>query len=270
MKTEALEVVGERKLEARSVAKLDIGALLQYAVDKGVSSETMKDLMSIRRELNAEQAKEAFDSALAAFQAECPVVTKTVGVPDRSGRTAYKYAPFEAIIATVKPFLQKHGFSYVLDTDTASMDGWVIAKCHITHSAGHSTVSTAKFPLGTKTGIMSDTQVYASALTFASRRVFSNAFGIVVAGEDLNGQTDKEKPQGPSTLAAEPSVQDLAKELWKLLEPVRGTEKNWIKVNEYLWRQEILDAAADENAPQLSAKRFKEVIEAVRKKQPLV
>lgn len=266
MKTEALEVVKERKMEVATVAKLDIGELLRYAVDKGVSSETMKDLMAIRRELNAEQAKEAFDSALAAFQAECPPVTKTIGVPDRSGKIAYKYAPFESIIATVRPFLQKHNFSYVLDTDTQSELGWVIAKCHVTHAAGHCTVSTVKFPLGTKTGIMSDTQVYAATLTFACRRVFCNAFGIVVSGEDQNGITDREKPKGPSTLAAEPSVKDLATELWNLLKSVRGEAKNWDKINEWLWRFEVLDAAANESAPELSPKRFREVINAAKLK----
>lgn len=268
MKTEALEVVKERKMEVATVAKLDIGELLRYAVDKGVSSETMKDLMAIRRELNAEQAKEAFDSALAAFQAECPPVTKTIGVPDGNGKIAYKYAPFESIIAIVRPFLQKHNFSYVLDTDVQSQPGWVIAKCHITHAAGHFTFSSLKLPLGTKTKLMSDTQVYAAALTFVCRRVFCNAFGIIVAGEDHDGQTQKAKPAGPSTLAAEPSVKDLAAELWNLLKSIRGEAKNWDKINEWLWRFEVLDAAANESAPELSPKRFREVINAAKLKLP--
>ena len=265
--TEALEVVKDRAV-TRADTEVDIESLVRYGIEKNINPETMKAMMDTRRELKQEKAKALFDEAFANFQSECPVITKTVGVPDRTGKVAYKYAPFENIVAVVKPYLQKHGFSYSLDTDTESAAGWVIARCVIKHNGGHSEPSTAKFPLGTKTGIMSDTQVYASALTFASRRVFCNALGLVVAGEDQNGITAKEKPAGPSTLAAEPSVKDLATELWKLLKNVRGDKPTWDRSNEYLWREEILDAAADENAPNLSAKRFVEVIAAVKSKNP--
>jgi len=44
-----------------------------------------------------------------------------------------------------------------------------------------------KLPLGTRTSIMSDTQQYAAALTFANRRVLANAYGLVFAGEDKDG-----------------------------------------------------------------------------------
>lgn len=187
----------------KAAPTLDIENIFKYAIEHQGTAETMEKLMAIRRELNAEAAKKAFDEAMAAFQAECPVVTKITGVPTAQGRTAYKFAPFEHVIATVKPCLQKHGFCWALDTDTESQQGWVIAKCHVTHSGGHTVTSTAKFPLGTKTGIMSETQVYASALTFASRRVFQNAFGIVCAGEDFNGATEKPKPTGPASATSD-------------------------------------------------------------------
>lgn len=249
--------------EPQAVAlRSDPEAILRYAIDKGADVSVIERMMVIRRELRDEQAKAAFDAAMAAFQTECPVVTKAKGVPDRSGSVAYKYAPFEDIIAQVKPALQKHGFSYTLDTDTESQAGWVVAKCHVTHSAGHSRTSTAKFPLGTKTGIMSDTQVYAAALTFASRRVFCNAFGIVTAGEDSDGRVAKAKPQGPSSMVPDnQQVKDLARQLWTLLESVRGEAKNWDKANEWLWAHEILDGAnPDDCMPHLPAERIKLVI----------
>ncbi len=184
--------------------RLDIGSLLKYAVDKGVDAPTMERLMAIRRELNAEESKAAFDRAMAKFQAECPPVTKTIPVPTAAGKVAYSYAPMEIVVAVAQPHLKANGFSYKLDTDTESQAGWVIATCKVTHEAGHFDVSRIKLPLGTKTGIMSDTQVYAAALTFASRRVFCNAFGIVVASEDRDGSTgQKPKPPGPSSLHGE-------------------------------------------------------------------
>lgn len=265
MKEDAIQIINES--ETRSVqvreqaASFDLESIFKYAIEKGIGSESMKDLMAIRREINGELSKKAFDVAMAEFQAECPVVTKITGVPTSTGKMAYKFAPFEHVISTVKPYLQKHGFCYTLDTDTESALGWVIAKCHVIHSSGHSMTSVAKFPLGTKTGIMSDTQVYASALTFASRRVFQNAFGIVCAGEDFNGATDNVKPQGMSAVApSEPSLRDLAKDLWDVLKPVRGDAKNWNEANQWLWLEEILDAAAGESAPKLTPEQFRKAI----------
>lgn len=242
----------------------DPQGLLRFAIERQANVETIERLMSVRRELRAEQAKEAFDRAMAAFQAECPVIDRPKSVSTNSGQKAYSYAPFEHIIAMVKPCLLKHGFSYTLDTDTESAQGWVIAKCHVTHSAGHVMTSTAKFPLGTKTGIMSDTQVYASALTFASRRVFCNAFGIVTSGEDLNGATGKEKPAGPSSFAAEPTVKEYASQLWAALASVRGPAKNWDKANQWLWDEQVIDDT--ERAPNFTAERFKAVIQKASEK----
>lgn len=239
---------------------LNIEGLLQSATGMGKDGvEVLERLMTIRREMNAEQSKSAYDRAMADFQAECPVVGKPKGVKDNNGTQAYSYAPLEHVILTVKPTMQKHGFSFTLDTDTDSKDGWVIAKCKVTHSAGHSETSTAKFPLGGGTRMMSTTQIYAAALTFASRRVFQNAFGIVCAGEDTIEEGLKQKAQGPSSKApADITLKALATELWDLLKDKRGAEKNWNAANQFLWNEGIIHD--NEKAPDFTAARFREVI----------
>lgn len=263
-----LAKIPEADMRVGSVIEpMNIESLFRLALEKDASAETIEKMMGIRRELNAEKAKQFFDESLRDFQNDCPPVSKTKGVPDRSGAMAYHYAPFEEIVAAVRPYLKKYGFSYALDTDVESQAGWVIAVCKVKHQAGHTEVSKAKFPMGTKTQIMSDTQVYAAALTFASRRVFCNAFGIVTAGEDLNGRTGTVKPQGPSAMAPDSGkdeIKGLAKQLWDLMTTVRGAEKNWNAANQWLWREEILDAASDETAPNLSKERFIVVLAKAR------
>lgn len=255
--------------EERSLAvpsSFNIEDIFRYAIENKGTAETLEKLMGIRRELNAESAQKAFDTAMAELKAELPIIIKERGVPTATGSIAYHYAPIEAIEIQIRPFLKKYGFSHTFDTDTASADGWVIAKCIVTHSQGHSRVSTAKFPLGTKTQIMSATQVFAAALTFANRRALCNAYGLVVAGEDVDGATGKMKPQGPSSLRpAESGLKALAQELWNVLKPVRGAEQNWNEANQWLWRQEILDAAAEQRAPDLSPAQFRVVIEKAKK-----
>jgi hypothetical protein len=253
--------------EVARVPSFDIESIFKLAIEKEGTADTLEKLMGIRREINAELSKKAFDESMAAFQAECPPVKKTKSVATNSGARAYSYAPLEHIIAEVKPYLEKHGFSYAFDTDTSSIAGWVIARCDVTHKGGHMVSKTAKFPLGTKTGIMSETQVYAAALTFASRRVFQNAFGIVCEGEDMDGRTQKEKPAGPSTVApSEISANELAAKLWVLLKPVRGEKRDWNAANQWLWKMEILDPAnPNDVCPNLPANRFEQVIAEVKK-----
>lgn len=253
------------KVDPGPLAMSEPESILRYAIDHKAGVEVVEKMMAVRRELKAEAAQAAFDAALRDFQAECPVIVKGKLVPDSSGKVAYSYAPLEDILAQVKPLLQKHGFSFTLDTDVESKDGWVIAKCHVTHCAGHCRVSTAKFPLGAGTRIMSATQVYAAALTFASRRVFCNAFGIVTGGEDLDGRTSSPKPQGPSTIApTEASLKALAQELWSILKPVRGPEKNWKAANQWMWDEAII--ADTQCAPELTAAEFREAIQKAKEK----
>jgi len=268
MKTNELELMPSAPSE---MAVRDPESILRFAIEKGATVETIERLLAVRRELKAEQSKEAFDRALSAFQAECPVIIKQKGVPDRSGNTAYKYSPLEDIIAQIKPFLQKHGFNFTLDTDLSSEQGWVIAICKVTHCAGHCEPSRAKFPLGTKTQIMSDTQVYAAALTFASRRALCNAFGIVVAGEDSDGRTSKPKPPGPSTKEPDnKSVRDLARKLWTMLPSnVAGKNPNWKHAKQFLVDEALIDPeehGGDDYAPALTAERYEQVISKTREK----
>lgn len=229
----------------------DPQALIALAIEKGLD---LKELVAMRREWRAEKAKEAFDAAMAAFQTECPIIYKTKA----GAAPTIKYAPFEDVIEQVKPLLQKHGFSFQLGTDVESKDGWVIAKCKVTHSQGHSDITEAKFPLGNKTGVMSDTQVYAAALSFASRRSFQNAFGIVTAGEDMDGRMEsKKRVEGPSKIA---TIKSLKNELWEVLKPVRGTAPNTEVATRWLRNTGILQQ--DEKLEGLTAERLSEVIDA--------
>lgn len=257
------------QLPATTMPVVNLQTLLDKALDSKAAMEVVSQLRQMLREEKADAAKAAFDEAMSAFQSECPVITKEKGVPDRSGKIAYRYAPLEIIEAQIRPILRKHGFSHTFDTDTASVNGWVIAKCIVTHRAGHSRESSAKFPLGTKTQLMSETQVYAAALTFANRRALQNAYGLVLAGEDFDGATGKLKPMNPNALKADvedDEIEELRKELWVTLEPVRGDQKNWNKCNAWLWKQELLDAAKEEYLPNISAERYKEVIAKAKDK----
>lgn len=166
----------------QSVPNVSIEAVIQNAIDKGVPVDVMERLLAMRRELKQEAAKEAYDRAMAAFQADCPIITKNKIVRDRQGQEIYSYAPIESIVQQVSPYLQKHGFSY--STSMILQDKGVEVTCRVTHDLGHSESSVMQVPFGTKTAIMSDSQVTAAAQTFAKRYAFCNAFGILTGGDE--------------------------------------------------------------------------------------
>ena len=157
--------------------------LIGRAIENNTPVETMEKLLSMRRELKAEYAKEQFDKDMALFQGECPTIKKTKpGGKTNAGQVAYYYAPLDAIVDQTRELIQKHGFSYAIQTVTEADK--VKVTCKVKHKAGHSESSDVEVPLGTKTGVMSASQVVASALTFAKRYAFCNAFGILTGDDD--------------------------------------------------------------------------------------
>jgi hypothetical protein len=235
------------------LAGVNIGSLLERAVDSKAAVEVLERLQVLRKELRVEKAKEAYDEAMAAFQAACPVIDKTkFGAKD-----AYKYAPLDVIVVVVRGLLQTHGFSYSVTSEIEA--NWVKAICRVTHRGGHSEESAFKVPIDSRNPMMNDPQRYAGSMTFAKRYAFCNAFGILTADEDKDGSTRRQKPAGPSNKAADDvSARPLAVELWKLLNAKCGEqEKDWNSRNQWLWDNDILDGGAGEAAPHLSVERFK-------------
>ncbi len=156
-------------------------ALIARAIDRGVNVETMERLLAMRKELKGEAAREAYFQALSAFQGECPAIPKTKQVYDKGGQLRYRYAPIEVIVKTAGPYLEKHGFSYRLNS---SQEGDIItAVCEAHHISGHVEMSQFSVPLDSAS-YMNAPQKVASARTFATRYALCEAFGIVSADED--------------------------------------------------------------------------------------
>lgn len=277
MKTDKTETLELATTEGGAVVQTDAGplttggfaALFKFAIENKSGLEIIERLSALMKEERRQRAKDSFDRALAAFQAECPIIKKTKGVTV-DGSIRYRFAPLDLIISNVKGLLLKHGFSYTLDTQVKEKT--VKAICTITHTepppdperlGSHSQTSEFEVPIDSKAR-MSLAQQSASALTYATRYAFRNALGILTTDDDLDGRTEPEKPKGPSKLAAEPTVKELAAELWVVLKPVRGEAQNWEAANRYCWDESIIHD--DEKLPHLTPERFPEVIKKAKAK----
>lgn len=178
----------------------EVSTFIQQAIEQNLPVETLERLFSLREKVKAEQAKELFDEAMSKFQGDCPVIKKTKDGAKVGGKVVYRYAPLDSIVSQTKEFLKENGFSYMIKTETKEGKG-VKVYCIVKHFAGHSEISDIEVPLGSKTNLMSDTQVVASAITFAKRYSFCNAFGILTGDEDDDANSTKEVKEKPKSNA---------------------------------------------------------------------
>jgi len=165
--------------------RVDPQLLLSQAIQKQLPLEQMERLLAMRKELKEEWAKEQYYIALSLFQSECPIIKKAQKVDftsKRTGnRTKYNYATFDMIISQTKNIMEKYGFSYSFSTEQT--DGYITAICHAHHRDGYSSETTLTVPID-KEAFMSAPQKVASALTYAKRYAFCDAFGIGTGDED--------------------------------------------------------------------------------------
>lgn len=222
--------------------------LLRIAVEKGnVDVSTLERLMVVRKEMLAETAKRDFYDALAAFQAECPIILR-----NKSGHeNRYNYAPLERIVKEVTPFLTKHGFSHQEDANVT--EGWVEAIVTVTHRGGHVETKRFKVPAQSNAG-MSPQQKYGAAMTYATRYAFCAAFGIRTADKDTDCPPSSE------------SVTDLKKQLWEVCRPIRGTAKNWDLAKK--WLTEVCGMDTEKRVSDLNADELRALIEVAKERIP--
>lgn len=245
---------------ALEIANAEPADLIRFAIEQKSGIEIIERLTALYDKRRAQQAKAAYDAALAAFQAECPIIIKRTA----GAKNMYKYAPLDHIVSQTRALLQKHGFSYSLTADIEP--GWVKAACRITHVQGHAEVTEFKCPIdGNEKNAMSTPQRYGAAMTFAKRYAFCNGFGILTADDDTDAHGTQPKPQGPSTTAPDSaSVKELAAEVWRLLAPKAQGDRTWQSRNQICWDENIISDT--EAFPNLTTARYREVIEKIKAK----
>ncbi len=171
----------------KDITRIEINPeiLIQKAIENGSAIDIVERLLDMRDRINKEQAEKDFRQAMADFQGECPVVVKSSSVLNKDEESVrYKYAPLDAIVKTVQPFIKKNGLSYDIDTEQSDKGITVIIRVY--HINGHSKDTRFTVPIDEKS-FMNLPQKWASAQTFAKRYAFCNAFGILTGDKDDDG-----------------------------------------------------------------------------------
>ncbi len=184
------------QISKNSIVVIDPQLLILKAIEKDLDIDKMEKLLTMRRELCQENEKRLYFENLAKFQGECPVIEKKLKVLNKDQKsTRYVYAPIEDMIEPIKPYFVKYGFSYhfetVINVNKENKSIWVETICITNHEAGHSETTTFKAPVDLD-AYMTSPQKIGSASTFSQRYALKNAFGLIMRGEDDDGNSSED------------------------------------------------------------------------------
>jgi hypothetical protein len=192
-------------------------ALLDRAVASGASVEVLERLMGLQERWQANQAKRAFDNAMAALRMEMPPIIKNQSVDFTSnrGRTHYKYEDLADISEALTPAMAKHGLSFRWRTQPGEP---VTVTCIVSHRDGHSEECALSAPRD-ESGNKNPIQSLGSAITYLQRYTLKAALGVAAARDDDGQAAGKQPGRAPDQ---EPKQREYP---LKPAEPVKPTAK---------------------------------------------
>lgn len=184
-----------------------VSGLIRLALEKNVDVEVLERLVALQERVTERNARAAFFEAVAAFQEECPTISKSKTADIVSKRTgskfSYSYAPLEEVTRTIRPILKRHGLSYSWDVDEGEKS--LKVSCVLRHIEGHS--ERASFPVPVEVSErMSAAQSNGAALTYGRRQSLIAVLGITTADEDKDGEHTRQGSQITDRQAADLSA----------------------------------------------------------------
>ncbi|GAC1572593.1 MAG: hypothetical protein NVS3B5_01510 [Sphingomicrobium sp.] len=160
-------------------------SIVERAIERGITGADLKEIMDLQERYEANQARKAFDIAMAQAQADMPLIVKNrlVNYPSQkspTGYVTYKHEDLAEVIETIRPVLHKHGLAHRFRT---SQNGdHVQVTCLIT-GHGHreeTTLSSTRDISGGKNNL----QEIASTVTYLERYTLKAALGLAASHDD--------------------------------------------------------------------------------------
>ena len=181
----------------------------QIMRDPSLPMERVHQAFEFYQKVRADDAKRAYDAAMAAAQAEFPSISKNRHVKFKSkgggADTDYRHEDLAEIVEKCGPILARHGISHKWRTKNAPNEP-ITVTCVLTHFAGHSEENTLCGPRdesGNKNGL----QGIASTVTYLERYTFKSAIGVASKHDDDGraggGDVADNKPAAPLVTEAQ-------------------------------------------------------------------
>lgn len=147
------------------------------------------ELLRMQREVEHDQARKAFNRAMAAAQAEMLPIVRDA----KNSHLNNKYAKLETIDAAIRPIYTDHGFSVRYGSAPSPHEGWMRITCTVAHAAGYFEENHLDAPVtttGSQGGRMAITPVQAigSTVTYLRRYLLGMVWNTVLADDDDDGE----------------------------------------------------------------------------------
>jgi ERF superfamily len=161
--------------------------LIEKAVDKG-DLTLVREMMALQKEWEANEARKAFNHALAAAKAEIrPVVrnrqvkfeAKNVG----GASVDYMHEDLAGIAQAVDEILARNGLFYTWEPTNNFESGAVSVTCNLTHALGHTQKVTLHGKIDTS-GQKNHLQAIQSAVTYLERQTLKSSLGLSSKHDD--------------------------------------------------------------------------------------
>lgn len=161
--------------------------LIALAIEKGLDTQSLKELMDLKERHDATIARKAFFESFTNFQANCPDIRKGKAV--EFGNTKYTYAPLADITRQIAKVLKENELSYRWEIADNGQEIKVTAL--VSHVLGHTerTTMTANPDVS---GSKNPIQARGSAIEYLKRYTLIGALGISTADSDIDGRLPAE------------------------------------------------------------------------------
>lgn len=172
-----------------ALAEITPTTLLQAALASG-NLELVREFMQLKREYEADEARKAYDQAMAEFKRNAPRISKNKEVS--FGTTRYSHATLDHVTDVLTPALSKVGISHRFELKTEG--DTVIVTCILSHSMGHSERTSLPGPID-KSGSKNPIQGIGSAVSYLQRYTLLAAVGMAPGSQDDDGRASGPTPQ---------------------------------------------------------------------------
>ncbi len=162
-------------------------SVITHAIEKGATPETMRELLAVRREWEADEARKAFNLSLADFQRQCPIIPKEDKAYDKM------YARMDRIWRTIRPISTPLGLTVTWQVCELREGNIAHVEGTLAHEQGHGQPIRMDVPLPARITnssgkeLQNAAQQMGSAFTYAQRYAFCAALGVVTGDDDDDG-----------------------------------------------------------------------------------
>lgn len=214
-------------------------ALIQRTIAEGADPAYLRELLAVRREWEADEARKAYFAAISQFQQRAPIIEKG---DDAHGKS---YARMDRIWRTIRPLVAELGLAVTWQRCEAK-DGLCHVEGRLSHILGHSEQIVADTALPELIRGQNAAQQMGSAETYAKRRALCSALGLVTGDDD----------DGHAAATATVTSQQ-ADELRALLKTTKDMTA----------KDDLLKWAGVERVEDLPAAKFRQAVKALKAKQ---